>query len=193
MRLFGYCRVSTEQQAKKDSDGNYVGSLKVQRDLLLANGVEDKRIITDIASGKDFERTGIKTLLERMEEGDELLVCKLDRLGRDTLEMLEIIEEFEKRDIKVRFIQDGISTGGEVGKMVITILAAVATAERARILERTTEGRLEAKDRGVKFGRKPVKCIKQIQELKEQGMNNVQIAKKLGVSRQTVIKYLANR
>lgn len=76
MRFLEDCRVSTEQQAKKGNDGNYVGSLKVQRDLLLANGIEDKR------NGKDFKRTGIKTLLERMKEGDELIVCKLYQLGR---------------------------------------------------------------------------------------------------------------
>ncbi len=72
-----------------------------------------------------------------------ILVTKFDRLGRDTADMISLIKKF-----------DGISTEGTMGKMVMTILSAVAQAERQRILERTNEGRLDAKSRGVKFGRK---------------------------------------
>ena len=83
------------------------------------------------------------------------LVKKLDRLGRDTADMIQLIKEFDEMGVALRFLDDGISTEGTMGKMVVTILSAVAQAERQRILERTNEGRLEAKANGVKFGRKP--------------------------------------
>lgn len=192
MRLFGYCRVSTQKQAKTDENGQYVGSLKVQRDLLISEGVEERRIIVDIASGKNFDRSGIDELMIKMEEGDKLLVTKLDRLGRNTLEMLEIVEKFEEKGISVRFIGENIDTGvgGETGKLILTIFAAVATAERARIMERTNEGRKDAMERGIKFGRKPVINNPEIFRLKEQGLNNSQIARELKISRSSVIRAL---
>ena len=189
MRLFGYCRVSTKNQAKVEN-GHYVGSLKTQRDLLIANGVDEKRIVVDIASGATFDRLGVNELLLKMEEGDKLLVSKLDRLGRNTLEMLELVTQFDEKGITVRFIQDGISTEGDTGKMVLTILSAVATAERARIMERTNEGRKDAMARGIKFGRKKVVDEKQVYELKKQGLNHSEIARQLSISRSTVIRCL---
>ncbi len=66
--------------------------------------------------------------------------------------MINLIKEFNRMQVAVRFLDDGISTEGTMGKMVITILSAVAEAERARILERTNEGRIEAKFKGIKFG-----------------------------------------
>lgn len=68
--------------------------------------------------------------------------------------MIQLIKEFDAQGVAVRFIDDGISTDGEMGKMVVTILSAVAHAERCRILERTNEGRQEARLKGIKFGRK---------------------------------------
>ena len=69
--------------------------------------------------------------------------------------MILLIKEFDKIGVSIRFLDDGISTEGTMGKLVVTILSAVAEAERQRILERTNEGRLEAKSKGIRFGRKP--------------------------------------
>ncbi len=69
--------------------------------------------------------------------------------------MINLIKEFSQMGVAIRFLDDGISTEETMGIMVVTILSAVAEAERTRILERTNEGRLEAKVRGVQFGRKP--------------------------------------
>ena len=88
----------------------------------------------------------------KVEEGDVILVKKLDRLGRDTADMIQLIKEFDAQGVAVRFIDDGISTDGDMGQMVVTILSAVAQAERRRILERTNEGRQDAKMKGIKFG-----------------------------------------
>lgn len=81
--------------------------------------------------------------------GDIILVKKLDRLGRDTADMIQMIKEFAPQWGAVRFIDDGINTDGEMGKMVVAILSAVAQAERRRILERTNEGREEEKLKGI--------------------------------------------
>lgn len=98
----------------------------------------------------------------KVEEGEVILVKKLDRLGRDTADMIQLIKEFNAQGVVVRFIDDGISTNGEMekwrngemGKMVVTILSAVADTERRRIFERTNEGRHEAKLIWVKFDNK---------------------------------------
>jgi DNA invertase Pin-like site-specific DNA recombinase len=142
MRLFGYARVSTSQQ-----------SLDIQIKGSKRRG-ESHRIFTDKASGSSTDRKGLDLLRMKVEEGDVILVKKLDRLGRDTADMIQLIKEFDAQGVAVRFIDDGISTDGEMGKMVVTILSAVAQAERRRILERTNEGRQEARLKGIRFGRR---------------------------------------
>ena len=133
MRLFGYGRVSTSEQ-----------SLEIQISALKKAGVKQSRIFTDKLSGNNINRNGLSTLLIKVEEGDSVIVTKLDRLGRDTADMINLINQFDQMKVGVRFLDDGISTEGNSGRMVITILSAVAEAERRRILERTNEGRLLA-------------------------------------------------
>ncbi len=69
-----------------------------------------------------------------------------------TADMIQLIKEFDQMGVAIKFLDDGIGTEGDMGKMVVTILSAVAQGERQRILERTNEGRLEAKVKGIKFG-----------------------------------------
>ena len=175
MRKFGYARVSTSSQ-----------SLDIQVNRLLEEGVESFRILTDKASGKDAEREGLNMLMAKLEKGDQVLVTKLDRLGRNTLDMVQLVASFEKLGVSVRFLDDGISTEGTMGKMVVTILSAVAQAERARILERTNEGRIEAKVKGIKFGRKASIDRKKFTELNAKGLGATMIAKEMGISRASV-------
>ncbi|WP_411845921.1 recombinase family protein [Roseibacillus persicicus] len=172
MRTFGYARVSTHQQ-----------SLDLQVTRLLEAGVRESRILSDKASGKNIERKGLVSLLNKVEEGDEVLVTKLDRLGRNTLDMVQLIEDFSQRGITIRFLDDGISTGGEMGKMVVTILSAIAQAERARILERTNEGRKAAQEKGVKFGRKESIDRKKFKSLLEQGLGPKEVIELMKISR----------
>ncbi len=179
MRTFGYARVSTSQQ-----------SLDLQIQALKEEGVQENRIFTDKYSGSDINREGLNLLRIKVEEGDLILVKKLDRLGRDTADMIQLIKEFDEMNVAIKFIDDGISTEGTMGKMVVTILSAVAQAERQRILERTNEGRLEAKAKGVKFGRKQKINRKTVAKLKKEGMGATQIAKELGIGRSTVYKIL---
>lgn len=179
MRLFGYARASTSQQ-----------SLDVQTKALKAEGVRASRIFTDKLTGSHVNRDGLRLLRVKVEEGDVILVKKLDRLGRDTADMIQLIKEFDEMNVAIRFLDDGISTEGTMGKMVVTILSAVAQAERERILERTNEGRIEAKAKGVKFGRKRSINREQLLALHEQGVGATDIAKQMGIGRSTVYKLL---
>lgn len=179
MRLFGYARVSTSQQ-----------SLDLQVQALKKAGVKSNRIFTDKASGSKADRKGLNLLRVKVEEGDVILVKKLDRLGRDTSDMIQLIKEFDEMGVAVRFIDDGISTEGTMGKMVVTILSAVAQAERQRILERTNEGRIEAKAKGVRFGRKRSIDRNQLKELIEKGTGASKIAEQMKIGRSTVYKLM---
>ncbi|ECC1659202.1 recombinase family protein [Salmonella enterica subsp. salamae] len=177
MRLFGYARVSTSQQ-----------SLDIQLRALKDAGVKANRIFTDKASGSSTDREGLDLLRMKVEEGDVILVKKLDRLGRDTADMIQLIKAFDAQGVAVRFIDDGISTDGDMGKMVVTILSAVAQAERQRILERTNEGRQEAKLKGIRFGRKRTINREQVLALRKEGLGASEIARRLNIARSTVYK-----
>lgn len=179
MRLFGYARVSTSQQ-----------SLEIQMNKLKQAGVKDSRIFFDKATGTNIEREGLNALLMKVEEGDTVLITKLDRLGRDTMDMIRLVKEFESMKVFLKFLDDGISTEGSMGKMVITILSAVAEAERLRILERTNEGRLEAKLKGVKFGAKRKIDREKLLSLRTNGIKGIALAKQMNISRDAVYKIL---
>ncbi|ADJ29258.1 recombinase family protein [Nitrosococcus watsonii] len=182
MRLFGYARVSTSQQ-----------SLDVQVKALKAEGVRAHRLFTDKATGSHISREGLRLLQLKVEEGDIILVKKLDRLGRDTADMIQLIKAFDEMGVAIRFLDDGISTEGTMGKMVVTILSAVAQAERQRILERTNEGRLEAKAKGIQFGRKPTVDRERVRALYRQGVGATQIARQMKIGRSTVYKILESK
>jgi len=179
MRLFGYARVSTSQQ-----------SLDTQISILQNEGVKNTRIFCDKSTGSELDREGLDLLRVKVEEGDVILVTKLDRLGRDTSDMIRLVTEFDKMGVAVKFLQDGISTEGSMGKMVVTILSAVAQAERERILERTNEGRIEAKAKGVKFGRRRFINRDEVARLHAEGISAIEISKTLGIGRSTVYKLL---
>lgn len=180
MRLFGYGRVSTNQQR-----------LDIQVAALKAAGVEDHRIFTDTSTGSNTDRDGLDAIRAKVEQGDVIIIKKLDRLGRNTADMITLIEEFEEAGVKVRFLDDGISTEGTMGKMVTTILSAVAEAERKRVMERTNEGRCAAQARGVQFGRKQSIDRDRFNKLVDQGMGATAIAKAMKISRSAVYKLKA--
>jgi DNA invertase Pin-like site-specific DNA recombinase len=179
MRLFGYARVSTSQQ-----------SLNIQVKALKEAGVIESRIFTDIATGSNAKRDGLSLLRLKVEENDLILIKKLDRLGRDTADMIQLIKEFDQLGVSIRFLDDGITTEGAMGKMIVTILSAVAQAERHRILERTNEGRTEAKSKGIKFGRKRTIDREKIISLYSSGLGASQIAKQARIGRSTVYKLI---
>ncbi|ECK6152962.1 recombinase family protein [Salmonella enterica] len=177
MALLGYARVSTSHQ-----------KLTVQIAELKSAGVRDDRIFTDMMSGASDAREGLQRLLARAEKDDVILCTKMDRMGRNTADMIHIVDACYKKGIAIRFLENGLSTEGTMGKMVIQILAAVAEAERERILERTNDGRLAAMASGVKFGRKPHSKTKTAQFLIKQGESFKIVCEKTGISRATYFR-----
>jgi len=178
MAKLGYARVSTNQQ-----------KLDIQIEALVAQGVRKKdRLFTDKASGKNMDRPGLEKLLNRAEEGDEVLATKLDRLGRNTLDMIQIIEQLHKRGVSVTFLDDNLSTKGDIGYMLITILSAVAQAERTRILERTNEGRQAAMEKGIQFGRKPHGGSDKALKMIRKGAAAKEVLEATGISRATYFR-----
>ncbi|WNU99027.1 recombinase family protein [Enterobacter sp. DTU_2021_1002640_1_SI_PRY_ASU_LCPMC_013] len=175
MRLFGYAWVSTNQQ-----------SLDLQVKALKDAGVKANLIFTDKASDSSTDREGLDLLRMKVEDGDVVLVNKLDRHGRDTADMIQLIKKFDAQGVAIRFIDDEFSTDGEMGKMVVTILTAVAQAERRRVLERTNEGRQEARLNGVRFGRKRTVERSKIITLKTMDTVQQKISRELNIARSTV-------
>ncbi|WP_159282747.1 recombinase family protein [Rahnella variigena] len=177
MALLGYARVSTSHQ-----------KLTVQITELKSVGVRDDRIFTDMMSGATDEREGLQRLLARAEKDDIIICTKMDRLGRNTADMIHIVDACYKKGIAIRFLENGLSTEGTMGKMVIQILAAVAEAERERILERTNDGRIAAMAAGVKFGRKPHQKSALARELIQQNTPVKIVMKKSSISRATYFR-----
>lgn len=180
MKLFGYARVLNNKE-----------SLDIQISALKNAGIEENHVFTDSMSGSQISRNGLSALQMKVKAGDMILVKSLDRLGWDTDEMIELIKEFDDAGVSIRFLDESISTEGEMGKMVVTILPALVQAERQRILERTNEGRIDAKARGIIFGRKRTIDREQLLLLsRQQGVGAAEISKKMGIGRSTVYKLL---
>lgn len=177
MALLGYARVSTNQQ-----------KLDLQIEELKKAEVREDRIFTDMKSGATDVREGLKRLLSRAEKGDVIVCTKMDRLGRNTADMINIVDTCYKKGIAIRFLENGLSTEGSMGKMVIQILAAVAEAERERILERTNEGRIAAKTAGVKFGRKLHQSTEDASKLISQNHTMDVVMENTGISRATYFR-----
>jgi len=176
----GYARTSTREQ-----------HLDMQRTALSEAGCE--RIFEEQVSGVG-DRTELKAALQYLREGDCLVVYKLDRLGRSMRNLLDIIEQLTKRNVSLVSLKDNIDTGSTTGKLVLHIFSALAEFERDLILDRTSEGRAEARKRGVKFGRpKQAKSDKAVAcaSLYRSGMTVQQIMQQLSIrSKSTVYRFL---
>lgn len=176
----GYARVSSSGQ-----------HLDVQQTALTDAGCE--KIYAEKVSGVG-ERAELQAALQFLREGDTLIIYKLDRLGRSLKNLLDIIEQLQKRNISLVSLRDNIDTGSTTGKLTLHIFASLAEFERDLIKERTEEGRREAKKKGVKFGRpkqpKPERAS-MCAQLYRNGNSVSAIMRTTGIkSRNTVYKYL---
>jgi DNA invertase Pin-like site-specific DNA recombinase len=180
MSLFGYARTSIRHHL-----------LDQQIERLAEAGVDADHIFADhLAKQKTDERSGLRALQDRTRPGDVIAVTSLDRLGRDLSELIRLIEQFNDRGVAVRCLDSDISTENGTGAKMLAILKAVAQAERQSIAERTGEGRLKAKEKGVKFGRKPSVDRDHIQQLRGQGVSASDIARQMRIGRSTVYNVL---
>ncbi len=145
--LVGYARVSK-------TDGSQVTDL--QRDALLAAGIDDRHIYEDQASARRDDRPGLVACLKALREGDTLVVWKLDRLGRDLRHLVNVVHDLAERGVGFKVITGhgaSIDTTSPSGKLVFGIFAALAEFERELIIERTKAGMAAARARGRNGGR----------------------------------------
>ncbi len=139
--LIGYARVSTEDQ-----------KLDLQRDALARLGCH--RVFEDRASGARADRPGLAAALSHLRRGDTLVVWRLDRLGRTTHQLVNLLEQFEREGVRLRSLQDGIDPVSVMGKAMLQIGAVFAEMERNLLRERTKAGLAAARARGRLGGRK---------------------------------------
>lgn len=172
MAIIGYARVSTAGQ-----------DLTAQLDALKAAGATT--IYREKISGARADRPQLAKAMGTLKAGDILIVTKLDRLGRSTRELLDLIDRIGKAGAVFRSLGDPLwDTGSSQGRLLSTMLAAIADFERDLITERTGEGRKRAMANGVKFGRKPkLSPFQQAEALKrrDNGETLATIAKSYGV------------
>ena len=145
--LIGYMRVSK-------ADGSQ--STDLQRDALLAAGVDQAQLYEDQASGKREDRPGLTSCLKALREGDTLMVWKLDRLGRNLRHLINTVHDLTARGVGLKVLTGqgaAIDTTSASGKLVFGIFAALAEFERELISERTVAGLASARARGRKGGR----------------------------------------
>ena len=141
--IYGYARVSTDAQ-----------DLTNQRTALKAAGCE--KIFSDKLTGAHADRPELQKLLRKVTEGDVVLVAAVDRLSRDTTDLLVIARDLEKAGAGLRSLAEPlIDTTSDFKELILAIFGIAAKLERRRIIDRTTRGRADAKAKGVKFGRKP--------------------------------------
>lgn len=149
---YGYGRVSTVGQ---EHHGN---SLDDQRKKLLEAGADE--IITDTYTGTKMDRPGLTGLLARIQPGDTLIVCKLDRFARTAVEGATIINELHGRGVTVNVLNMGVVDHTPMGQLMVTMLLAFAQFERDMIVERTQSGKAAAREKGIRVDGRPPKFSK---------------------------------
>ncbi|WP_322063117.1 recombinase family protein [Paraburkholderia sp. J63] len=179
-KRIGYIRVSTTDQ-------------NTERQL---DGIELDKTFVDKASGKDTTRPQLQAALDYVRDGDVLLVHSMDRLARNTEDLLRIVRELTSSGVTVSFVKDSMTFSSDSNPqqhLMMTMLAGFAQFERALIRERQREGIAIAKANGVYKGRKPALTPEQIKALQVRaagGEAKAAIARELGISRETLYQYL---
>ncbi len=176
--LIGYARVSTADQ-----------DTSIQQAKLGEAGCTVIR--AEKASGKAREgRSELDAILTFIRPGDTLVVVKLDRLGRSTRDVLNLVHELEQKGASLRVLEPSIDTGGPMGRMVLTVLGMVAEMELGFIRDRQRTGIEAAKANGVYKGRPITFDHAKIVALRKEGLGATEIAKAVGCKRGNVYKAL---
>jgi putative DNA-invertase from lambdoid prophage Rac len=182
-RTFAYCRVSTVEQTTDNQ----------LREIEAAGfSIEPKRVVVETISGSVAarERKGFMKLRDRLEGGDVLVVTKLDRLGRNAMDVRATVEALAGEGVRVHCLAlGGVDLTSPAGKMTMGVIAAVSEFERDLLIERTQAGLQRAKAEGKTLGRRP--SLTQAQQLtirrqREQGVSLGILAKQYGVSRAAI-------
>ena len=184
-RTFAYARVSTLDQTPEN---------QIREIEAAGFGVEPHRIVTETISGSMAiaQRKGFSKLIDRMEKGDVLVVTKLDRLGRDAVDVSTTVAKLEEMGIRVHCLAlGGVDLTSSAGKMTMNVINAVAQFERDLLIERTQAGLARAKAQGKPLGRPSALSADQqriVREKIENGETISAIARQFSTSRQTIMR-----
>lgn len=176
----GYARISTCGQGE---------SLENQEHTLLDHGCE--RIYKDIASGARATRPGLEQAKDYARQGDTIVVTRLDRLGRSTIDTLKTVKELDERGIRIEALDTQLDTSTPAGRLVLSVIASLAEWERDLLIERTNEGLAHARAQGRVGGRPAKLTANQRQAALNSlaaGMSQSQVAETFGVSRSTIAR-----
>ncbi|MBX4271815.1 recombinase family protein [Clostridium estertheticum] len=187
--IIGYARVSTKGQLKEGH------SIEVQTRNIL-DRYDDAEIRVEQYTGTTIDRPIFNKLIEDLKQGDTLVVTKLDRLARNTVEGISIVQELFNKGISVHVINIGLLENTSMGKFFLTTLLAVAEMERNTIIERTQTGKAIAKTKeGFKEGRPKLYTSKQINNAIEMLKNNsyTEVTEITGISKSTLIREVRKR
>ncbi|CAJ3473708.1 recombinase family protein [Burkholderia pseudomallei] len=184
-RTFAYARVSTSDQTTANQ----------LREIEAAGfSVDKRRVVSESISGSVSadQRPGFAKLLDRMEEGDVLIVTKLDRLGRNAMDVRATVEDLAERGIRVHCLAlGGVDLTSAAGRMTMQVLNAVAEFERDLLIERTHAGIARAKAEGKAMGRPSALSDQQRAEVLRElnaGASVAALARQFGTSRQTIMR-----
>ena len=183
--LVGYMRVSSTDDRQ---------SVSLQRDALVASGVDERHLHHDKASGARDDRPGLKGCLDDLRAGDVLVVWKLDRLGRSLPNLLAIIADLKERGVAFRSLTEQMDTTTPHGELLFYIFGALAQYERALTRERIMAGLAAAKRRGRRGGRPPSLGSEQIEQViaaLNGGASKANVCRSFKVARSTLLDTLA--
>ena len=176
----GYIRVSTLDQ-------------HTERQL---EGVDLDKIFTDKASGKDTKRPQLELMMSFVRGGDTVFVHSMDRLARNLDDLRRIVQTLAGKGVRIEFVKEHLTFTGEdspMANLMLSVMGAFAEFERALIKERQRGGIAQAKKRGAFKGRKKSLSQATVAELLqriEEGISKAQVAREVGISRETLYKYL---
>ena len=182
MTVYGYARVSTDGQSLASQDAEL-------------HAVRCAKVYAEKISGARSNRPELAKVLKRLDTDDMLIVSRLDRLARSTRDLLNILDDIAKRGAGFKSLHDSwADTTSAHGRLMVTILAGLAEFERELILARTSDGRVRAKARGVRFGRPSALTAHQRQEALQRlanGEPQADVARSFNVSQATISRLAA--
>lgn len=178
----GYARVSTREQTD---------SLETQEQALNTHGCN--RIYKDVASGAKARRPQLQAAFDFAREGDTIVVTRLDRLGRTTLDTLRTVQELDERGIRVEALDVNLNTATPAGRLVLNVIASLAQWERDLLIERTKEGLAHARSQGRVGGRPPIpeETRQAVLAALGTGLSQKQVATAFGISRSSIARIKA--
>ncbi|TNM66437.1 recombinase family protein [Aliirhizobium smilacinae] len=168
-------------------------SLEVQRDKMVALGIQPDHIFEEKRSGVDSNRPALKDALRFVRKGDTFVITKIDRLARSATDLLSIVKELQDKGVALMVLDQSIDTSTPAGRAMLQMLAVFAEFETAIRAERQMDGIAKAKENGTKFGRKAqatADVVADIRRMRADGLMIREIMAKVGLSKASVYRAL---